>query len=348
MRNVDIQGRPLRFLLTILLCWAGGRLVMSMDWAPSLPVSINAVANERPGFRFPALPARPMPALPPLSPLRAHTRPSPIRAIAATDRSPASNIPEHGDFSIAFFSRGIPGDEPTLADFAPGNAATATASVGMTAVLPADRWRGSAWLLWRADGNGGALAGAGQLGGSQAGLRVDRALSIRSPVRLAAYARLTAALDRPHAPEAAAGLAFQPSRTTPVSIAIERRIALGAGARNAFALVAAGGVGPVDLSAGMKLEGYGQAGMVGMRRRDAFIDGRLSLLHPVDATPLSVGVSLSGGAQPHIARLDIGPAVETRLPIGGRPARLTGEWRGRIAGQARPGSGFALTLAADF
>ena len=216
-----------------------------------------------------------------------------------------------------------------------------------------DRWSASAWLFWRAQGGGRSLGSGSQLGGSQAGARIERALGRVGPGRglpLSGYARVTTALRGPMAPEAAIGVAVRPlSGRVPVIIGIERRFAFDRNGRNAFALVAAGGLNPTRVIGTIAAEGYAQAGMVGLWRRDPFIDGRLSLTAPLGRGKTTrAGVSLSGGAQPGAARLDIGPAFETRLPLGRVRPRLTVEWRQRIAGKALPGSGVAVTLANDF
>ena len=88
--------------------------------------------------------------------------------------------------------------------------------------------------------------------------------------------------------------------------------------------------------------------MVGLNQRDAFIDGKLSLLAPIDTTRLRIGAALSGGAQPGVERVDIGPEMQIRSPLPNIPARIAVEWRERIAGRAAPSSGLAITLAADF
>ncbi|MGB3929090.1 MAG: hypothetical protein WBL20_09010, partial [Sphingobium sp.] len=212
-----------------------------------------------------------------------------------------------------------------------------------------DRWRASAWTLWREDAPSGAdLVSAGRLGGSQAGLRVDYELIPQARSRATAYGRLTSALQRPAAPEAAIGLAFQPSRAIPVTVAAERRIALGKGARDATSIMVVGGFGPVDVAPRVQAEAYGQAGMVGLRQRDLFIDGKLSLLSPIAQSLLKIGGAISGGAQPGVSRLDVGPELQLRLPLPHTGARIAVEWRERVAGNARPGSGLAVTLAADF
>ncbi|MFZ2998248.1 hypothetical protein [Sphingobium sp.] len=213
---------------------------------------------------------------------------------------------------------------------------------------PPSRWHGSAWMLWRSGGSATDIASVGRLGGSQAGLRIDHELTLAPSVRTIAYARATVALQSPAAPEAAIGVAVQPVRAVPVNIAFERRIALGTDARDAFAIMAVGGFGPTPVGRGLVTEAYVQTGMVGFNRRDAFIDGKVSLLSPIAGSAIRVGAALSGGAQPGVERIDIGPEVQMRLPLPMAPARIGLEWRERIGGRAAPTSGLALTLAADF
>lgn len=212
-----------------------------------------------------------------------------------------------------------------------------------------DRWRASAWLLWRPGKTTTAeLASIGRLGASQAGMRLDFDLTQSVNSRIAAYGRVTTALERPRAPEAALGLSYQPVRTIPVSFAIERRVALDDQARNAMSLMLVGGFGPTPVAGSITATGYAQAGMVGLRSRDLFIDGRLALFAPLPHPPVHIGGSISGGAQPQVERLDIGPAAQIRLPLQNVAARIDIEWRQRIAGHAAPASGLAFTLAADF
>lgn len=213
------------------------------------------------------------------------------------------------------------------------------------------RWSASAWLFWREKGRANNIGSAGQLGGPQAGIRVERRLAtIINKMPVAAYARASSALRRPHAPEAALGIALKPiAGRIPVTFGIERRIALDTYGRNAFALVAASGLNPTHVTDTLIAEGYVQAGLVGFSRADAFIDGRISLGAALDTKKnMLAGLSLSGGAQPHVSRLDIGPMVQWRLPVKTMNSRLTVEWRQRIAGNARPGSGLTATLASDF
>jgi hypothetical protein len=214
------------------------------------------------------------------------------------------------------------------------------------------RWSGSAWAFWRDGGKDGASYGsAGQLGGSQAGVRLERRFTETGKLAsVSAYGRATAALSAPHMPEMAVGIALRPVSTKlPVMIAFERRVALDSDARNAFAVFAAGGLNPTEIAPGLIAQGYAQAGVVGFSRRDLFTDGRVSLGRRLDRQSRVVaGASLSGGAQPGVSRMDAGPMIEMRLPIKNNTTRFVVEWRQRIAGKARPGSGLSMTFASDF
>lgn len=267
---------------------------------------------------------------------------------AATLRVKQRHLPEPSPGALALNQ--VPSEQP--------EAQTPAAAPSLVPALPLtsgtnapsqDRWRGSTWILWR-DGSSpvaGAIP-AGRLGGSQAGMRIDYDLTPRSFGRAALYGRISTALNSPASPEAAAGIGWQPARAVPVTLAAERRIALGKGARDASALLVTGGFGPAQLLPGLQAEAYAQGGMVGFQARDLFADGKMSLLSPVRNTPLKLGGSISGGAQPAVERLDIGPEVRLRLPLPRIAARMSLEWRERVAGRAAPGSGLAMTLGADF
>lgn len=206
---------------------------------------------------------------------------------------------------------------------------------------PSRRWSVSAWMLVRRDRGGSALAPGGTLGGSQAGARISYQLS----GGLALSARASLPLRRAAAAEAAAGLDWRPVASLPLNILAERRQALGGEGRSAFALTLYGG-GGLKLPHGLRLDGYGQAGMVGTKARDLFVDGAVRVSAPVG--PLEVGVGARGAAQPGAARLDAGPGLAWRLPLRGAAVRIEADWRFRIAGAAAPGSGPALTLVTEF
>lgn len=341
------SGKPLRFFALLLTCWILGRVALSnqRDAAADGAGKTAGVASA-PFRRAPArqwfrpvvddaitsvVPARmKRPATGPTAPIRKDAQNVSADAFSGPTPPIDAYTSDTRHFGAMPFSTPPPIPPPSP----PGYAAR--------------RWRGTAWLLWRpGNGNPAAVAAAGQLGASQAGIRLDIEPAPRALPRLSAYARFTRALVHPAQPEAALGMSIQPGRDLPVTLAVERRIDLGEGGRDAMALVVAGGFGPSRVLPGVLGEGYAQAGVVGMKNGDRFVDGRFSLLRPLAGTPFLAGVTLSGGAQPHVHRLDIGPTVQVRLS-GPLPARLMLEWRERVAGHAYPRSGMALTLASDF
>lgn len=210
------------------------------------------------------------------------------------------------------------------------------------------RLAGSAWGIVR----GGDLAQAtgGQLGGSQAGLRLTYALGRARRIALAV--RISAPLAGRGA-EAAVGIDWQPLQL-PLHIVAERRIALDAansGAKGGTMLGIVGGFGPSPIAGEVTLEGYAQAGLIARDDSEAFIDGALRVAHPIARignVRFDLGAGAWGGAQRGAARLDLGPSLGARVPVGGRSLRLTADWRQRIAGDARPGSGPALSIGSDF
>ena len=112
-----------------------------------------------------------------------------------------------------------------------------------------------------------------------------------------------------------------------------------------------GGVNPVDVAAGFRLEAYGQAGVIGRDGGEAFADGAVRLARPVATlgrVRLDAGGGSWGAAQKGASRLDVGPSLSATLPIGKQPVRLSLDWRQRAAGNAAPGSGLVLTMGADF
>ena len=224
-----------------------------------------------------------------------------------------------------------------------GRSAAVPATAMVEPQLPSARrrWSGSAWILGRDEGGAAALAPGGTLGGSQAGARI----LYRLGGGLALSARVYAPLRRPRGTEAAAGLDWQPSARLPVHVLAERRQDLGGAGRSAFALSLHGGLSR-DLRGGLRIDAYAQAGIVGTRSRDLFADASVRVSAPVG--PIEVGGGAWGGAQPGAARLDAGPQISWRLPLRGANLRLSADWRFRAAGGAAPGSGPALTLAADF
>ena len=208
-----------------------------------------------------------------------------------------------------------------------------------------DRVQLSSWALLRGQqGNGigpPSLASGGQLGGSQAGAR----LSYHFTRQIAASFRVSNDVGY-RGGEVAGGIRIQPVGGIPLWFTAERRqrISNSGTGRNAFALFAEAGVYQRPMPWDFELDAYLQGGVVGLRRRDAFVDGAMSFTRPV-YRQFSAGLGVWGAAQPGVYRLDAGPRVSMKVRNN---VRVHFDWRQRLAGNAAPGSGPAITLAADF
>ncbi len=201
-------------------------------------------------------------------------------------------------------------------------------------------------MFVRQEAGTGGLAPGGTLGGSQAGGRLAYRLNADARRPLAVAARLYVPLERPQGAEAALGLDWQPIARLPVHLLAERRQRIGREGRSDFALTLYGGGERRILGGRVRVEAYGQAGVVGVERPDLFADGAIRASTPIG--PVEAGAGAWGGAQPGATRLDIGPQASIRLPIGRTAIRASAEWRFRVAGGAAPDSGPAITLSTDF
>lgn len=206
-----------------------------------------------------------------------------------------------------------------------------------------DRLQLSAWALLRGQSPGaGSLASGGTLGGSQAGARLTYAFDRR----IAASLRSSSPVGGSRGGEVAAGIKLTPVPSIPLSITAERRQAIGkfSTGRSAFALFAEGGLHQQPLGWNLMLDGYAQAGIVGIRGRDPFADGSIVVSRSLYGR-FSAGFGAWGGYQPGVYRIDAGPRLSVRIR---RNVRAHLDWRQRLVGTAEPGSGPALTLGADF
>lgn len=208
-----------------------------------------------------------------------------------------------------------------------------------------DRIQLSSWAMLR--GRKGepygpsSLGSVGNLGGSQAGAR----LLYNFNRQVAASLRTTSDIGRPGG-EVALGARVQPVRGIPIWLTAERRQKIGrtSSGRNAFALFAEGGVYQRPMPGRFLLDGYLQGGVVGLKQRELFIDGGLTLTRPIYRN-YSAGFGVWGGAQPGVYRVDAGPRVTMKVRNN---LKVHVDWRQQLAGKAQPGSGPAVTLAGDF
>ncbi len=326
-------GRPLRFLAIVLCGWSGARGVdlyrrggaVADVWRAPIRQIADALGVPQAAAALLPWPTRTVRAnVPP-------RRASPELATRRTASPPAPDV-------------------PVVQRQAAQPETSAAAPLLSPSVLPppiaraGSRWAGSAWVIAR-NGSPVGVPG-GQLGASQAGMRVTYALGESRRVALAA--RVSAPLSG-RGREAAIGLDWQPTKA-PVHVVVEHRFALDGG-RSGPMIGIVGGFGPAEVAPGIRLEGYGQAGVIARDKGEAFADGAVRAAHPLGSLgpfALDIGAGLWGGAQRGASRLDVGPSLGIVVPLGPRSVRLTADWRERVAGTARPGSGPALSIGTNF
>jgi len=214
------------------------------------------------------------------------------------------------------------------------------------------RWSGDAWLLWRGGGKGPLAAGQPTYGRSQAGAVLRYRLASSSLHRPIAYARLTRALAGARESDVAAGIALRPVGVLPISVAVEVRVSERPAGREARpAAFAVTELPQLDLPLGLRAEVYAQAGYVGGRFATAFADGQTEIdarLGRFGHAEVRAGGAVWGGAQEGAARLDVGPNATASISLGEARARVALGYRLRVAGDAAPKSGPALTISAGF
>jgi hypothetical protein len=274
--------------------------------------------------------------LPPPTPAASPDRPPPATRLAYTlaTRDAYSELPPLRDWPLS----GIGGVSYPVTG---ANAAVP----GQSVPKRLDRLQLSSWALLRSQqsviAGSRSLASGGQLGASQAGAR----LVYNFNRQLALAGRLSSEVGR-RGGEVAAGIRVQPLVSVPIWLTAERRQAIGryGGGRSDFALFLEGGLYERPLPWNFALDTYFQGGVVGVRTRDLFFDGALTVTRPLFRN-FSAGLGVWGGAQPGLSRVDAGPRLTMRVR---KNLKVHVDWRQKLAGNARPGSGPALTLSGDF
>lgn len=341
---MSLRGRPLRFVGLVLATWIGARVAVLLPGAPEVlrdaPTPVRRVLGVARAGIVPtpgASTAQGIPRRTLASVAAVSTAHRPVTTLASA-RRPDDRTGFTPEEEIILASLLAP--HRRLPSGRPRNTGLDTATIGGGA-RPSPRWSGDAYLFLRG-GAARALGPGGQIGGGQAFARLFYRLDEAG--RVAAVARLSRAVDARQT-EAALGVTVTPQGLGPVRLTVERRVAIDTGGRDAWSAFVAGGID--DRAVGpLRFDGYAQAGIVGARRTDAFIDGAARLGRGIGR--LTLGAGLWGAAQPGAARLDVGPQAALRLALGPAGATMALDWRIRVAGRARPGSGVALTLAAGF
>lgn len=234
-----------------------------------------------------------------------------------------------------------------------------SAPIALTSKSDADRWSLDAWAFWR-EGSGAEVrtpGGVPTYGASQAGAVLRYAISPNSATRPRAYLRAYSSLQGDTEQEVAAGLSARSLKRLPLRLHVEGRALHSGGQTSARAAAfVTTEIPPVKLPASLRAEVYGQAGYVTGASATPFADGQLHIMREMAGfdlaaakdTKFKIGAAAFAGAQKGAKRFDIGPSVRLETHIADTPARLSVDWRQRIAGDAEPGSGLALTLSTRF
>ena len=322
--------------------------VMATQFAPIEPIAPAPGPEAPPPFQnaslpyYAAGPVRPL-VVPVYYDYRASPAP-PVRASSAIWALP--------DPKPIFYPNPSPLDDWPFARIASAAMpARSTVTAPMQTTAPAivsariDRIQLTMWAMLRdtrtLTASPHSLATGGTLGASQAGARLVYNFS---PM-ISAVVRTSSEVGR-RGGEVAGGIRVRPFRSIPLWVTAERRQALGkyGGGRSAFAVFAEGGLYDRPMPWGFHLDGYAQAGVVGLSSRDLFADGGLAFTRPV-FRQFSGGFGLWGGIQPGLYRVDAGPRLTMKVR---QNLRVHLDYRQRLAGNAEPGSGPVVTLAGDF
>ena len=366
------MSHSIRFLGLAVMAWAGVRAV-SLGLVPGTQALAFDLPVATPAAALPAVQPTQLPPIQPVEPPPGQPRamamgygpygqfppyagypayaPYPVYVPIPAAAQRSSPVVRYADYAPGevpsanpyFESVGPIEQWPDLAFATPVPGHQVTPSFGKSSVPAAfDRLQLSTWAMLRGTPGQAGLSGTGTLGGSQAGAR----LLWRFNPHLAASLRTSAPVNSQRGGEAALGVRYQPFASIPVAITAERRKAFGqyGVGRNAFALFAEGGLYSQSLPWNSSLDAYLQAGIVGAKSRDWFVDGQAAVTRPIYKN-FSAGFGAWGGAQPGLSRLDVGPRASLRV---GSRMRVHLDYRHKLIGNVLPGSGAVVTIAGDF
>lgn len=221
------------------------------------------------------------------------------------------------------------------------------------------RWSGENWVLMRAGSGDAAQApGAASYGASQAGAIVRYRLGRGEVGSSYAYLRTSLAINAPGQDrEVALGFGMRPMRKLPLRVLVEARLqdtkASPMQVRPVATVITE--LPWQRLPLGFRAEAYGQAGYAGGRAATPFFDAQALLDRLLRGmvprnNDLRVGAGVWAGGQEGAVRLDAGPRLSFRVDPGrlAGPSRVALDWRFRLAGNARPDSGPAITVTSAF
>ena len=188
-------------------------------------------------------------------------------------------------------------------------------------------------------------------GGSQAGALISYQLRGNQKRGLSLFLRGSTALSVSGEEELAVGTKIKPFPDIPVSLYAEQRVGNAAQRNRGTAVYLAGGTGPDHLLENISFQTYAQAGYVFGPPDSYFFDASVAvqknILHE-GGRATAIGGGLWAGGQKGVSRVDIGPRATINVPVGRVNTSISADWRWRLAGDAVPGTGAAITLVAGF
>lgn len=361
------RGQPVAALTTVLVGWVIARAVL---WTPIIETANSRATSERtavaasperiattagplkPRFIQPARPAgRQTQAIAPVT--------EPLAALA--DRTSEGGS---GSILLRFASAGsliqfnpaIAPPRVTRREPPPTPPPVAADQTGPVKDDP--RWSSERWLLMRRGSGAAAQApAAASYGASQAGAVARYRFGSGGQDSAYGYLRTSLAINAPgNDKEIAIGLGGRPLAKLPLRVLAEARLqdTSQSPMRVRPVVTVVTELPWQNLPLGLRAEAYGQAGYAGGRDSTAFFDAQGLVDHPVKrllpiGKDLRVGAGFWAGGQKGAVRLDVGPRVSFALDLGEEvPSRIALDWRFRVAGNARPGSGPAITVASSF
>jgi hypothetical protein len=344
------RGRAIVYPLVLIGCWIGGRAAY-LGWKTSLQPALSSVVKHHE-----------------LAPRRWVSRPNGVDQRAAlTIKTPERNRPAGGvarttgkrHFGLSASRERPVAAQQTRMQNAVADGHATDSSHGSNLPMEGQekggsfgnaRWFGYGYSFWRLAGKGGTNAAApgGQYGGSQGGLILGYDLQGPRDKGLALLLRAAATPDR-GGEELALGLRWQRPAKLPLSLNAERRFVIDG--RDRWAVYAAGGIDAGPLPAKFTLDAFGQAGWTSGRDGGAFFDAQARVMRPVTTIggiTIKAGAGAWAGGQEDVRRLDVGPALAAQFPLAKTRLDLRLDWRQRVAGDAEPKSGPAITLSTGF
>lgn len=273
--------------------------------------------------------------------------------LPAIDRSRGGGLSEARNTAPGRGQRGLPWAWGPL----PATSLTRASEPAERAPRPG-RWSGDAWLLLRDGARPRRVASANpaSYGSDQLGAVVRYSLAPDSALQPAVYVRASKALVGDGESEVASGASVSLSRSFPLRVHGEVRLTDRPGVpgdrtevRPAAFVVT--GLPRQRIAGVLDADSYLQAGYVGGDFETAFVDGKATLEAPLlrsGKARVAVGGGVWGGAQRGASRVDAGPTATLVLSSGRANLRASLDYRFRVAGDARPGDGPALTLSASF